>query len=668
MAGMMGGGHFRPQTTDDRGAFEVTGLSSGRVAIEAGAPGYRSSAPVTLELAPGERREGVEIVLAAGVAVTGRVLGPDGLPVAGARVGARAEESFGASWGRSSVETGAEGRFTLDTLAPGRVVLEATKEGFAEATQELEVGPGGASVELHLGRGVEVSGWVFEADGAPAAGRQLQLSPGVMTFDFRSQQTTATDGSFAFRGVADGEYRLKVLEDYSVLWSSPDPIRVEGGAPVSGLEVRLPGTATLTGRLVGLDPDELQGTSVHAMLAEMGLHAETLGEVLPDGSYRVTGLTPGRWQVTAAAARSGRQAEGRIDIEEGRATASLDLEFRAGHTLTGTVLSAGEPLAGAQVSVQSGSYSGAGDATTGLDGRFRIEGVSAGQHMLMVRDPGTGSMAVEEVRMDGDRDVRVELEALRVRGAVYAADGSGPIAGASVELQRDPNAEQRTFFMAPSTVTGDDGSFLLTGVAGGRWRLLVEKSGYAAHASDVEVLGGDTEAAPVFLERAGSLEIVARLPGGGTPSFLAVTILGPGDQVIASTRAMAAEPGRFVLTTVPAGTWELLLWTPEAPPLRVEVESPGRVEVVFPEACVLEVTVPELAATGEPGYLAITDPAGRSPWVSFGAGRAPLDQGRIEVPSLAPGTWVVTVTADDGRTWTGTATVAPGAPTRLVLE
>lgn len=668
MAGMPGGGYFRPQPTDERGAFEVTGFPPGRTAIEAEAPGYQASAPVTLELAPGERREGVEIVLAEGAAVSGRVLGPDGLPVAGARVAARGDEAFGASWRGASVETGADGRFTLDTLAPGRVVLEATKDGFAAATREVELGPGGASVELHLGRGAEVSGWVLEADGSPAAGRQLQLAPGVLSFDQRNQQTAAADGSFLFRGVADGEYRLKVLEDWSVLWSSPDPIRVEGGVPVSGLEVRLPATATLTGRLVGLRPDEIQGATVQAMVAEMGLQGERAGEVLPDGGYRVSGLTPGRWQVVAAATRSGRQAQGKVEIEAGRTEAVLDLEFRPGHTVTGTVLSAGEPVAGAQVRVQSQSYAGTGDATTGIDGRFRIEGVSAGRQRLMVQDPQSGTMAFEELQVDGDRDVRVELESFRIRGAVYAADGSGPVAGAQVQLQRAPDAERRSFAMAPSTVTADDGSFLLTGVAGGSWRLLVEKSGYGAHASDVEVPGGDVEAAPVFLERAGSLEIVARLARGGAPSFLAVTILGPGDQVIGNSRATAVEPGRFVLGTVPAGTWELLLWTPEAPPQRVEVESPGTVEVVFPEPCVLEVSVPELAATGMAAQLTLTDPAGRSPWSGFGAGQAPLDRGRLEIPSLAPGTWVVTVTAEDGGTWSATATVAPGAPTRLVLE
>lgn len=222
--------------------------------------------------------------------------------------------------------------------------------------------------------------------------------------------------------------------------------------------------------------------------------------------------------------------------------------------------------------------------------------------------------------------------------------------------------------MPTRTVTGDDGSFLLTGVAGGSWRLLVEKSCYAAHASDVEVMGGDMEAAPVFLERAGRLEIVARLAGGGTPSFLAVSILGPGDRIVASNRAMPVEPGRFVLDTVPTGSWELLLWAPDAPPLRVEVESPGATHVTFPEPCILEVAVPALAAEGAVGYVTITDPAGRTPWIGFGSQRAPMADGRLEIPSLAPGAWVVTATAEDGRTWTGTATVAPGQPNRVVLE
>jgi hypothetical protein len=42
--------------------------------------------------------------------------------------------------------------------------------------------------------------------------------------------------------------------------------------------------------------------------------------------------------------------------------------------------------------------------------------------------------------------------------------------------------------------------------------------------------------------------------------------------------------------------------------------------------------------------------------------------GQAELTHLAPGTWTVTVTAADGRTWTAIATVRPGEPIGLVIE
>jgi hypothetical protein len=42
-------------------------------------------------------------------------------------------------------------------------------------------------------------------------------------------------------------------------------------------------------------------------------------------------------------------------------------------------------------------------------------------------------------------------------------------------------------------------------------------------------------------------------------------------------------------------------------------------------------------------------------------------EGRTTLEDLPAGSWTVTVTAPDGRTWQGAATTAPGVPAELVL-
>jgi protocatechuate 3,4-dioxygenase beta subunit len=551
-ARLPGTGFFQAVTADDQGSFELTGVPPGLVALEAAAAGNQGSAPVVLELQPGERREGVEIVLEEGAAVTGRVLSPDGLPVAAAVVTATLDD--GESFVTDPSElTGPDGRFTLDTLAPGRVVLEAHRDGYAPGRAELELDLGGATVDVQLERGALVSGWLLEPDGTPAGSRTLQLLLAGTHFDSRATVTTAADGSFVFRGVAAGEYRITLTDAHRPVWSAPETLTVQDGMPREGIEVRLPRLAAIAGRLLGLAPDQLRGVVVAAVKHEHLAFDERQGEVRDDGSYRVSELTPGRWQVNAVQLEIGRRAEGWITIEPGQAEAALDLELRGGHTLTGTVRQAGEPLAGARVDLSGSSGFQRDGATTDLAGRFRIEGIRAGQHMVVVRDPGTGAMVAELVQIDGDQDVLLEIESHRVAGSVYAADGSGPIAGATASLEPELELQGRRRFAVPSqTFSAADGAFLLGGVAAGRWRLVVEKPGYAAQVSTVEILGGDVEAAPVFLEPAGVLELRVRLADGRAPPSLVVVLMGAGERpatcgqpvpaASSSTRSLRARP------------------------------------------------------------------------------------------------------------------------------
>ena len=110
---------------DERGAFTLTGLRPGPVALSAqgvdDAPGER----LELELAPGEERTGLVLHLRAGATITGEVVDGAGRPEVDQSVFARDD-----SGARVRTKTDAEGRFVLAGLAEGEVELIAeTVEG-----------------------------------------------------------------------------------------------------------------------------------------------------------------------------------------------------------------------------------------------------------------------------------------------------------------------------------------------------------------------------------------------------------------------------------------------------------------------------------------------------------------------------------------------------------
>src|SRR6185436_17374481 len=140
--------------------------------------------------------------------------------------------------------------------------------------------------------------------------------------------------------------------------TSPGEVRVSG-QPVQGLVLRLSPSLSITGRLLGVDPDELMGARIQAFFQGPAPRFRWLFGVMDgQGKYRVPDAFPGTWQVKALLP-DGRSAEGTLEVTTEPAV--LDLEIAAGLTLSGRVLVDGEPLAGATLSVDGSQTSTAYD-------------------------------------------------------------------------------------------------------------------------------------------------------------------------------------------------------------------------------------------------------------------------------------------------------------------
>lgn len=486
--------HMLHMQSDEDGRFELGGLPAGPVKLAARTRDGDASPAVLLELASGERREDVELTIRPEPVVRVRVYRSTGEPAARPTVFAHSvDERFG-----TSCSPAPSGELLCKGLGPGSYRMTAIEEGFGRADRDLQVGAEGGEVDLHLEPAIEIAGRVETADGAPAPARMVMLSSERETFPPFHEATTAADGSFAFRGVENGTYRITVSTSRGSRWlgpgayQHPEEVVVAGGASVRGLVVRLDEDGSVAGRLLGLEPDEVGTVSVAATgpAGAEGQHPVP-GRVLSDGRYQIAGLAPGTWRVEARSAESGKRGDGEVEVGAGEAL--LDLDLRRGLVLSGTLRAGGEPWSGVSVSIPSELVHTQADA----QGRFRLAGLEPGTYELILHERmGTVSIR-REVRLEEDREIVIEVELGQVRGTVLSAVGLEPIAGAQITLVRTTDEER---WNGRSTTSAVDGRFLLDRIPADAYVIEVEAPGHRPTAAELRVGEGETTLPPVVLQ------------------------------------------------------------------------------------------------------------------------------------------------------------------------
>ena len=395
---------MRPLGVTDRdGSFRVESVAPGLADLEVRARGYRAKRLQDLQVPEDGGVEGLEISLEKADILEIRTLDSQGEPVAGAEVQVReANPQPGGTPVFSRCQTDADGRCRMDDLEPGTLSVIASSEKNAHAETTIEMKTGVNTHDLVFLAGVEVAGRVSDEAGAPVQGASVSLrppglGPGLASVSF-------TDGTFRFASVADGRYRLSGSAPGFAEGSAPGEIQVAGQA-VQGLELRLSGGTTLTGRVLGLDPAEVGNVVTFAARVDHSLSQPPTGRVDAQGRYRIEDLGPGTWIV--AALMKGHSIQVPLEIAPGIRETVLDLQFPAGFVLSGRVLVDRAPLEGAQV-VAAGD-GGIFQVLTGSAGSFRISSVPSGHYSLSVFDATRGLIASRTVEVSRDQEVDVEI-------------------------------------------------------------------------------------------------------------------------------------------------------------------------------------------------------------------------------------------------------------------
>ena len=296
--------------TDADGRFVLDPQPPGRLALVA-SHGAGRSRPHELILAFGDTPPEVALTLDQGATMRGRVVGPEGRGVVGARVVAE---------GRSATQTDADGRFRLVGLGGDRLVLGVDHPEYQPVRQTVE---GGAEVAIELAqwRGRRtVSGWVLGPSGQAVGGAEVRLLDASLGPGQVARTTTRHDGAFSVVAPADGHYLVEVAHP-GFAPHRGRPFRLAGD-DVSSLVVELEYGAAISGNLAGLAPEALRGASILAFAPE---HGGQLGRLIGD-HYRIPNLPAGTWQVSLHLGTGLQATTGVVSVapgEEGRLDLAL---------------------------------------------------------------------------------------------------------------------------------------------------------------------------------------------------------------------------------------------------------------------------------------------------------------------------------------------------------
>jgi protocatechuate 3,4-dioxygenase beta subunit len=492
----------------------------------------------------GETVELGDLPLRKAFPLAGRVAGPDGKPVAGARVTLTARGRFDLAFMMApvpeEVATGPDGTFRFESAASERNELVVEAAGLAAARVEA-ARAGALPRPIALAPGATLSGSVKRRDGTPAPGALVRYeADGLAT----RWVEAGADGTFLLAGlparrgsvVADGGDE-GYAEATSVTAGPGRPPLAIVLAPPTVLEGRTLDVATLKPvprvRLT-------VGTDGAARATRSGA----------DGRYRLRGLRPGETNVLADEARHVRWSRARVRLEKG-ATTTLDVPLTRGASLAGRVVDEdGRPVPDAKLIVSPraaslfswviGEMAGDPAATirTRGDGAFSTSRLPSGTNQrLTARHPdfedgtlGGLSLSPGETRSGAVVTLR---RGLVLAGTVKDQEGN-PIPGAELSLgssrvvQSSQGATRRGESFGgvsdlPTGRSGADGRFELKGVPPGDWALTVKAAGRATETVDPVRLARHARPDPVevvLLPGASISGFVFRRTGGGAEGFM----------------------------------------------------------------------------------------------------------------------------------------------------
>lgn len=431
-----------------------------------------------------------------GPKLSGVVVDGAGIPVAGAEVTAEPEQGFvdralagaprdagpaaaidaGVAVGSP---TGADGRFLVGGLEPGRFRLRVTGAGLLAAELRMIAVPSD-DLRIVVARQVGIAGTVTDG-GRPVPSATVGIRGDAIGGTLETK--TDSQGKFDVANLPEGRYQVYAYR--GALAARAVRVARLGAGPFPAVDLRLEAAQNVVGRVI--DRDEGTGLVAAIELRPVGDdQAPRFARSGVDGSFMIEGVPNGRWIADAYA--PGYLSPGGVELEAGNGIPELALA--PGATIEGRVLdSDGRPVEGATVRALT-------------SGKSRVEISALVEQDQLRRFSGRTAAPVTEVSsFTGDPQFIPRGELGVTVGPIPPIPPPGAIAArpaavidpttAVAQLAGEPPPLEVEPDRASIWTTGRDGRFRIRGLAKSKLSVLALAGGYAeARSRDVSVSPG----------------------------------------------------------------------------------------------------------------------------------------------------------------------------------
>jgi protocatechuate 3,4-dioxygenase beta subunit len=436
----------------------------------------------------------------------------------------------------ATARTDGAGHFAFQGLPAGKYELRATKEGEGTAiygaSQLRELGDPIALADgetrgnlvLRFLHPASLTGHVYDSDGEPLADVNVALlrpgrNLGAPTLGQYRNAVTDDRGQFSFTAVDSGRYYLRaeprffgpsapsiLVEQYyggSRDAAGATPVHVAGGEKVEGLDFRLfaQPAVEIHGRLLGI-PEQSDSAQVSKQVPFARVAISPIdgsprmrfgvSTRMPEQTFDFAGLPAARYRITAEYQRDGKTftASQIVDAQPGSGEIVLTLapavDVHGILRVEGTAPPADRgssptPRPALQVLLGNPSTQRTYSAEVGVDGRFTIPQVPAGEWELGFRPNPPGYLKSAKY---GDKDVRfttfeipngdatlnilVSMHTGAVKGDVDV--GSSPRNRAGILIVPVGQYHNFTRFYHAG-MTADKGKFRIGSIAPGKYKI-----------------------------------------------------------------------------------------------------------------------------------------------------------------------------------------------------
>jgi len=475
---MSGEGEKAFQSAD--GTFELTDVPAGKWKVVASAPGYRPAEVAGIEIGEGETKEGGILSLKRGASVSGRILDPrrgTGVPnasVSWSEGSGASQFPVAAAIARftgdgTAVSTDADGRYRLDGLSPGKVIISAEHPDYLDVSRQVEV-EDEATVDLTLSLGGSIAGAVVGKDGRSAVpGAQVSLAdPGGLLDMANDTSRSDAAGNFLFEHLKPGRYRVSAKSNAGST-SSKEVVLAESQR-LDGVQLEMQGGAVIRGSVSGLPAGKLGGIRIYAS----GENYEDNSTTADDGRFTLSDVPAGVLRLYALTSfPSSRTTSKNVEVPEGTGEVPVEIVFEGSSRLAGRVTRGDRPLSGIFVSAVSDAPA-AGDARastqTDDNGQYAIEGLADGNYQVQLSGGYRKNFAVS-----GDTNGDIALPSVSISGVVTETGSSDPIEGANV--QAESGSETSAFTMKRS-VTDSRGFYSIDDLDSASYQVTARREGY----------------------------------------------------------------------------------------------------------------------------------------------------------------------------------------------